>query len=675
MAILEANGYPAPMIRLRPLLTGLLLASLLNAAASPALASSDAYRAVRAEFQRAYAQAAVAEETPRRADSDALRDYPLYPYLQAARIRRSLEQSGPDLGAADQRAQTFITYHEGEPIGRDVHRAWLASLASRELWQTYSKHYREQIADAALQCHSYTARIALNTTEGLAEEIRARWLTPKSLPECERPFNWLKERNELSVELIEQRVRLALEDNNYRFAREIAAQLPPQRTGPMLQWAALIEHPQRQIDYLISHPNTDVESDALLAGWTRFTRRDRDAAKAKFNAFVRSRKMNEVDASPYALALALALSWDRRPDALKFFERVQGPQLDDYALEWQTRAAIWAQDWPLTAKSIAAMSDESRRLARWRYWAGRAAERMGDGELARQLFESLLTDDNFYSMMAAARLDRSLAPNPEKLVLDEVQLAQIEQLPEFVRARELLLSDLRPLANVEWSVGLDRLAEDARKQAIHLAARWGWYQQAVTTATQQRVFNDYALLYPRPFDREVRQAAKVAGLPDELIYGVLRQESLYRHDAVSSAGAHGLLQLIPETARRTAKVWKQPRPSTDDLFDPKVNVTLGAAHLRTLHDRFNGQTVVALAGYNAGPNAAARWLPSERIDPDVWIENIPYNETRNYVQRILWHTVVFKWLQTGEPQETHNWLARVGPPDNSGVVGMAAEAE
>ncbi len=637
---------------------------------SVAAAAADPHRAVRAQFQRAYAQASAVATPLQEDDNEALRAYPLYPYLQAARISAALAEAGADLGAADEQAQSFIAVYERDPVGRELRRVWLASLAQRELWQTYLHHYRPERADEAQQCHSYTARIVLNLTDKLAEEIRAQWLTPKSVQECQQAFDWLRAQGELTDELIEARVRRALEANNFRFAREIAAQLPQERAAPLLRWAALLEHPQRQIDLLIAHPSRRVEHDALLAGWTRLARTDRDSALERFERLVRSRKLSDQEASPYALALALSLTWDRRPEALDYFKRVQPAELDDYALEWQTRAALWAQDWKRAAQSIAAMSDATRGVARWRYWAARAAERTGDPKLAREFYESLLIDDNFYSMMAAARLDRRLAPNIEKLVVDDVQLAQIGQLPEFVRARELLLSDLRPLANVEWLYGLDRVSEDARRQAIHLAARWGWYNQAVATATQQRVFNDYVLLYPRPFDREVDKAAKLVDLPRELIYGVMRQESLYRANAVSSAGARGLLQLLLETARRTAKVWDRPRPTAEGLLDPSVNITLGAAHLRDLVDRFRGQTIVALAGYNAGPNAAKRWLPSEAIESDVWIENIPYNETRNYVQRILWHTVVFRWLESGEPQQTDRWLARVAPLEAASTLGM-----
>src|SRR5690606_6052682 len=179
---------------------------------------------------------------PREADSEELRAYPLYPYLQAARIRSALQSAGSDLTPADERAKTFIAYYDGEPVARDLRRAWLASLADRSLWQTYLEHYRPEIADEKAQCHSFTARIVLNRTEGLADDIRARWLTRKSLPQCERAFDWLREQNELSDELVEARVRLALKENNARFARAIAAKLPAARAQPLLQWAALLEN-------------------------------------------------------------------------------------------------------------------------------------------------------------------------------------------------------------------------------------------------------------------------------------------------------------------------------------------------------------------------------------------------------------------------------------------------
>jgi soluble lytic murein transglycosylase len=636
-------------------------------------AASDPLKQTREAFKDAYAKVATTPADEQDKDSERLRNYPLYAYLQAARIKRALAASTNDLGVADQRAETFVTQYPREPVGRDMRNAWLSSLATRLQWQKFLEHYKDESANDSLRCHSFTARLALGQTEDLALDAARQWLSPSSLPDCEPAFTWMRNEQALTPELIEQRVRRALEANNASFARQIALQLPPERSAPLLRWAALIETPAKQIDALIASPALEVEPKAQLAGWTRLARIDRDGALRRYESFVRARGLTEETASPYALSLALALSWDRRPEALTYFKRVLPQDFDDSAREWHARAALLAGDWKLVANIIAAMPDQQRTIARWRYWAARASEKNGDPKLARQLYESVLLDDNFYSIMSAARLDRPIAPHPEKLVLDQAQVKRMEAMPPMIRARELLMSDMRPQAGSEWSYASEQLSPEARLQAIHLAARWGWYEQAIATASQQRVYNDYELLYPQPYDAEVLTAAKLTGLSPQLIYSVMRQESLYRPDAISSAGARGLLQMLPETARRTASKWKRPRPSPDDLFNPVVNVPLGAATLRSLSDRFGGQTLVALAGYNAGPNAAARWLPGESLDPDIWVENIPYNETRNYVQRILWHNVVFSWLKNGEPQKVDAWLARIAPRGEAAVLGLSEE--
>jgi len=646
--------------RIAPAVLILLACALLTPRSAFSAEARDPFEKVRESFRKAYEEVddPAAKRHP---DSEALRNYPLYPYLQAARIRRALADAGDELGSVDQRAQTFVTYYENEPVGKGLRRVWLSSLAERGHWQQFLDQYRANLADDALECQSFTARIELERTSDLAPLIAKRWLTSRSLPDCERAFDWMRAQDALTPELIEQRARMALKEANSGFAREIAAFLPADRAAPVLQWASLLEDSQRQIDALIATPATAVEDEALLAGWTRYARRDRDLAMRRFDAFTRARGLTQATASRYALALALALSWDRKPEALRYFDRVAAADLDDYALEWEARASIWNSDWQRLANTIAAMSDPQRGLSRWRYWAARAAEHNDDAKLARQLYESTLTDDNYYSVASASRLGQSFAPHPERLVVDDAQLKQIEQLPALVRARELFRSEMRDLANQEWAYGYDMLPQPSRPQAIQLASRWGWHEQAIMTAAQLRLFNDYTLLYPQPFDREVRAASELSKLPRELIYSVMRQESLYRTDAVSSAGAQGLLQLMPDTARRTARTWKQPKPGEDALFEPNVAIVLGAAHLKDLMDRFGGQTVVAIAGYNSGPNAAARWIPPQPVEADVWIENIPYNETRTYVQRILWHNLVFNWLKSGEPQKADGWLVAVGP--------------
>jgi soluble lytic murein transglycosylase len=636
----------------------MLLALTSSRAASP----DDPLAALRSEFQQAHERVGSAPNIET-TDSAGLRSYVLFPYLQAARLARALGVAGVDVPTAlDEQIASFLSARAGEPVAQDLRRTWLASLADRAKWSQFLAFHRDTSDGAALRCHGFSARIELLRTEGLAAEVAKTWLTPRSLPECERAFEWLRSSGALGDALIEQRVRLALEGGNPAFARQILRPLPAGRAAPLLQWAALLENPRREIDAILASRRTTLETHTLLAGWSLLARNDRAAAKQRFELLLRASELDRHAASPFALALALPLSWDRDAEALKYFARVDTADFDDTAHEWHARAALWARDWKQAARSIAAMSEANRRTARWRYWAARVAAHNGDDAGARLLYESILTEDNYYSAMAAARLERRIAPNPQAVPLDGAQLASMEALPAFVRARELRLCGLVSQAQAEWRLGLESVQPAARAQTIHLAGRWGWHDQAVAAATGERVFNDYTLLYPRPYDAEVANAAQISGLSRDVIYGVIRQESLYRSDAVSSADARGLMQLLPETARRTANQWKQPSPSGTALFEPSVNVVLGAAHLKDLLERFGGQLPLALAGYNAGPGAVQRWLPSRAMDPDIWIENIPYNETRTYVQRILWHTLVFAWLRDSQAQDTREWLKPVRNP-------------
>jgi peptidoglycan lytic transglycosylase len=637
-------------------------ALLLCAASVHAAASTGSYADARKAFQEAYGHAtATLPEVSAESDSEALKNYPLYPYLQAARIRQALNGNADAVAQADQQAAAFLALHEQAPVSRDLRRAWLDSLARRSAWALFIEAYRDAGATDSVRCQSFMARMELGKTAGLARDITDAWLTARSLPECAPAFDWLQAKDLLTPDLVEKRVRLALQSGNASFARQIIQQLPADRAGPYLQWAALLEHPQRSLDALIASPEVAVDPAALLAGWTRLARTNPSAASERYQRLLSARSLSRETASQYALSLALCLAWNHDAAALEYFDRVDPRDLDDSALEWRARAAMLSGDWKLVSQAIGAMSETNRRTARWRYWGARAAAQLQDAVQARRLYESLLSDDNYYSGMASARLRLAVVPRLQILPLDPELLASIEQVPAMERARELFLCGLRQEALAEWQLGYGSLSEAGRLQSIRLAANWRWYEQAIAVASAQRVFNDYLLLYPRPFDPQVEQAARAAQLPPELVYAVLRQESLYRVDAVSSADARGLMQLQLETARRTARRWKQPPPGPADLFDPATSTLLGAARLRTLLDQFDGEPAIALAAYNAGANAVMRWLPSRSMDADVWVENIPYGETRIYVQRILWHQLTFTWLRTREPQRTDAWLTPIHP--------------
>ena len=634
----------------------------------------------RAAFIAAMALAQSGSGVPETADTEALQRYPLYPYLQAQRLARRLELSRrsptPDpvaVAALDTEIETFLTQQGDLPVTRSLRSSWLTSLATRKQWDTYLQQYDpERDTQPALRCHWLTARTLRGPAEGLVDALTKTWLTPDSLPEaCDPALDWWRARGGPGPDLTEQRARLALAAGDATLGRYLARALPAGRAAPLQQWAALIEQPAREVRALIAQPARAVEPVALQDGWLRFARGDAEAAAAAFPALRESRSLDARAASPYALAVGLALSWSRHPRALEFFRQVHEDDFDERGHEWRVRAALWAGDWREAAAAIAAMPEPLRSQTRWRYWSARASEQLGDAGKARESYEAVLPTDNWYSVHAAARLGRKYVPQLQPLALNDRDIDALAAEPAFARTRELLHCDMTGPAASEWRAALDELPPARQALAVGLAARWGWHDQAIATAARQKIFNDYDLLYPRPFDAQVAAASRRSGLPEDFIYAIIRQESLYRADAGSSAGALGLMQLLPETARITAKRTGLPQPMRSQLLLPEVNIPLGSAFLASLVERFDGETALAAAGYNAGPGAAQRWLPPRPLDLDVWAENIPFNETRAYVQRVAWHTLVFDWLDERKPQDVGHWRRDVKPAAKAAGAGTA----
>ncbi len=643
--------------------------------AGAVIAASDPNTAVRREFVQAYAAANFTVNPASTGlpasvlttDSSALQAYVLYPYIQAVRLRSALQQPGRDAAALDITIQNFLQMQNGAPATRELRRAWLLDLAARQQWLLFQGNL-PSTSDAELRCLAVQPQIAAEASAEQASAalntLRDLWLSPNRLPAaCNAPFEWARSRQGISPELIEQRARLVLKAGNTALARDLLAMLPAAQAEPLRQWVILIDKPQQAIDALLANPGIKVEPVALQDGWLRLARKDQDAALDRLPKLIRTRQLSDAAASPYVLSVALTLSWSRRSEALPYFARVLPADMNDSAREWQVRAALWVQDWPRVLQSIAAMPEVLRTQARWRYWQARAAEQSGDMNTARALYQTLVSnDDNYFAAMAAARLKTGYAPHAQPLPIDAAASQRIAAQPGMQRARELLAVQLRDDAGTEWTQAFATLQLGEHIAAAQLAHDWGWHDQAVALTARLGLYNDYEFLYPQPYDPEVSAAAKLSGLSTDLIYGVMRQETLFRADARSAANARGLLQLLPETARLTARKFNLPAPRADDLYNPVVNVPLGAVYLKSLIDSFDGQVVLALAAYNAGPGAAKRWQPAQALDSDIWIENIPYNETRSYVQRILWHSLVFHWLRNGKPLDTQSWLAPVSPP-------------
>ncbi len=291
---------------------------------------------------------------------------------------------------------------------------------------------------------------------------------------------------------------------------------------------------------------------------------------------------------------------------------------------------------------------------------------MAGDTVAAPLFAELAGLRDYYGYLAADRLQLPYDLQAHPTPADPAVQSTLAMRPGLIRAHELFECGLSDAAGLEWALALQGATNAQRIQAAQLAADWGWYTQAIAQLGRANDLDDVALRYPRPYADLVARASTLTDVPADWVLAVMRQESLFRADAVSRVNAQGLMQLLPTTASEVADRWHLTLSGPDALFDPQIAVTLGAAHLRELLDQYDGGVELALAAYNAGTASVGRWRPVRAMDADIWIENIAYGETRDYVERVLEHIVAFSWSRRA-PLPRLSRLLSVVEPDPASV--------
>jgi soluble lytic murein transglycosylase len=594
------------------------------------------------------------------ADSPELQNYAIHDYLVAARLRRDLSLM-PDENI-DAAIDAFLHAHAGQPVMRGLRRDWLASLAQRRRWDWFLPRSLDVI-DPLLVCDRLAGRLSTNDTQGLAAAALVRWLVPQKPPaECADVFAWLRQQGLLTPALAEARTRAALAADTPRLAREFAADVPVDRRAALLQWSDLLESPRSALNVLASHPSLSVEAEALASGFDKLTRTEPAFALDLLPGLLARDGLAPALQDRLKRAAALGAAYNRDARATAAFDELSPAAVDAQVQEWRVRAALWKGDF---ARALAWMEQMPPALSaqpRWRYWRARAVAAVRGNDAAAPIYGEIAGLRDYYGYLAADRLRRPYNMNARPSPLDPAAQTALSRAPGMVRARELFDCDMTDEAISEWTQALDGADAAVKVQAALLASRWGWYAQSITTLAQTGEFDDVSLRYPRPYLDAVIQAGKLAQLPQDWILAVMRQESLFRKDAVSHADARGVMQMVPSTASAVARRWHLSTPGRDGLFDPSIAVTLGAAYFRELLDRYGEQLSVSLAAYNAGPAAVARWLPPATMDADIWIENIPYNETRGYVQHILEHIIAFASVRGAAAPRLNILVSNVEPP-------------
>ena len=560
---------------------------------------------------------------------------PLQPWLQATVIAR-------DPRAADPAAVAAVLAATGDqPAGRWLRTTWLRELARRQDWESFRRAWSGK-QDEALTCQAFEAFAGRPEAPAVGDPM-ALWLTGESLPaSCDPVFARLDAAGVITDALRWQRIDLAIAEGNAGLVRHLAAQLSS--GGELaLRYADMLATP--------SAPPADWPGDArsqavLAAALSAMAKKDPDLAQAVLDRVPTTQLDGEARGRVlYQVALWTVASY--LPGAAARLAAVPDAAYDERLREWQAREAISRRDDAAALAAILKMSPAQRADARWQYFEARLRERLGQAEAAKTLYRQAAQASNFHAWLAADRLQQRYVLCPLEPSKDPALRARVASDAGLARAFDLYAVSRTTPATLEWSAAAKAMDDDARRLAVQRAIGEGWFDRAVFGMTPGDT-RYYSLRFPLHHAEDIRLRARENGLDASWVAAEMRAESVFDPRARSSADARGLMQIQPGTGAGVAAKLGIPWNGGDSLYDPATSIQLGTAYLRQLQERYDGFTYLAIAGYNAGPAPVNKWRAARgTLEPDFFIESIPWKETRDYVARVLAFSVVYDWRLNG----------------------------
>lgn len=585
--------------------------------------------------------------------SQALADYPLTPYLAYDELTARLKS------ASNQEIEQFLAKHGDLPQANWMKLRWLRWLAERGDWQTFEKYYDAKLNFTELDCLHGQYQLSHNLKAEGYKTAEALWMTGKSQPAaCDATFGQWVAAGQLTEQKIWDRTKLAAEARNYALANSLVKTLPTLGAQGRLmvdvaQKPAMLSDPSRFL------PATEAMSDAVGLGLRRLARQDPEQAMALLDGYASSMHFSRDEKVSIAREIGLTLARRYDPRALDVMTKYDPELRDNTVSEWRLRLLLrlarWEDAYQLTRK----LPQDLATTNRWRYWQARALELAEPkNPHALVLYKGLAKERDFYGFLAA---DRSQAPyqlNNQPLVMSQALVNKVRNTPGVRRALEFYARGQIVDGRREWYHVSRHFNRDEMVAQAKLAYDMKWYFPAIRTISQAKHWDDLDIRFPMAHRDTLVREAKVRGLHSSWVFAITRQESAFMDDARSGVGASGLMQLMPATAKETARKFSIPLASPQQVLDPDKNIQLGAAYLSQVHSQFNGNRVLASAAYNAGPGRVRQWLRgADHLSFDVWVESIPFDETRQYVQNVLSYSVIYG-QKLNSPQPLVDWHER-----------------
>jgi len=594
------------------------------------------------------------------------REHVLAGYLEYWQLRLRIEQATAD------EVEAFFIRHPGEYLSEVMRHEWLRILARRGDWSNFARHYAALVStlvndEPDVLCYGLQSRHQAGDMTALSE-MRVHWQTARDLPEgCQALIEPMRAAGLLGTPQLWERFRLLAEANQMPALRRFLSVLPQDERPDLARLDALMASPARWLDRSADQLATRPGRELVIVALARLARSDPQAAAAQLDARLRAALSAEQQA--WALAhIATVAARKHLPEALEWFRQAAAlagsasgmtqERMTQDQLAWRTRIALRLGNWSEVKAAIDAMTPLARAESTWTYWLGRAAQQQGRHDEARQLFVRIAAEHSFYGRLAAEEGGQTLSL-PRAVAIEARESQAAANHPGLRRALALFERNMRVEGVREWNWALRGMDDRQLLAAADLARSNKVWDRAINTADRTQQTHDYSLRFLAPYREALGREARAQSVEEPFVLGLVRQESRFIAEVKSGAGAAGLMQLMPATARWVAKRAGMHDFQWSRVTDVDINARLGTYYLRQVLSELDSHPVLASAAYNAGPGRARNWRGDRPLEGAIYAESIPFTETRDYVKKVMSNTVYYAAVLGGEARSLKSRLGTV----------------
>jgi soluble lytic murein transglycosylase len=563
-----------------------------------------------------------------------LEGYPLKPYVELKTLSKF------PFMANKKQIESFLAKYEFSPLDRPLRKKWLAYLAKQNQPELFSHFYRD-MGNASLDCKYAEILLQKDPSNVQAFELAENlWVVGKSQPnDCDALFKRWQKAGKRTPELVWKRMSLAADGGDHTLIPYLKTLMPNKQQYLADLWLKVRSSPS-QVSRLSNFPSKypEKETEILVYGLQRLVSNNRDLALRSWEKllgkFTFSASQKKQISHRFAIFLALA----DHEKAEVWLEKATNFEPDAELLRWHLAHVLRQNNWQDALDVISLLPADSIDDNVFQYWKAQAYEKVGAQKLANEGLHKLAKQRHYYGFLASGKLSEMPSLNDNPLFIPNEEIDEVASMPSAQRAFEFRALGRNLSARREWYSLQSRLTQPQKVTAAVLASQQNWHDQAIFGFSKAGYLDDLSRRFPMPFDSQLQSNAKKNNIDVAWAYAIVRRESSFMPDAASHAGALGLMQVMPGTARYLAK----KKIKKNSLFNPNRNVELGTQYMRYLMDKMDNNAILATASYNAGWRRVQQWLPEKSNMPlDLWIETIPYKETRNYVKAVLAYQQIY----------------------------------